>query len=91
MEKGGNIMTQNKKYLILSFVFLGLSCLLARHYFLSYRLYPLVYQRIIVYGCWILSGFSLFFCRAISNKFLKHIVISINIFCIYGWWFIYDF
>lgn len=43
-------MIQNKKYWILSFVLLILSCLLARHYFLSYRLYPLVYQRIIVYG-----------------------------------------
>ncbi|MGG5324432.1 hypothetical protein IGJ83_000632 [Enterococcus pernyi] len=84
-------MTQNKKYLILSFVFLGLSCLLARHYFLPYMQYPLIYRRIIIIGCWILSGFSLFFCRAISNKFLKRIVISINIFCIYGWWFIYDF
>ncbi|PQF25811.1 hypothetical protein CUS89_00415 [Enterococcus mundtii] len=82
-------MTQNKKYLILSFVFLGLSCLLARHYFLSYTQYPIEHQRIIIYGCWILSGFSLFFCRGIRNKLLKVIAIGINIFCIYGWWLFY--
>lgn len=43
-------MTQNKKYLILSFVFLGLSCLLARHYFLPYMQYPLIHRRIIIIG-----------------------------------------
>ncbi|AUB51827.1 hypothetical protein IGJ19_000621 [Enterococcus sp. DIV1368b] len=82
-------MTQNKKYLILSFVFLGLSCLLAMHYFLPYMQYPLIFRRIIIIGCWLLSGFSLFFCRGIRNKLLKVIVIGINIFCIYGWWIFY--
>ncbi|EYT95702.1 hypothetical protein AK89_07220 [Enterococcus mundtii CRL35] len=42
-----------------------------------------------IIGCWILSGFSLFFCRGIRNKLLKVIVIGINIFCIYGWWIFY--
>ncbi|EOH60849.1 hypothetical protein IGJ19_000628 [Enterococcus sp. DIV1368b] len=83
------IIKQNNKYWILSIIFLFASCLFSSSYFSSYRTLPLVYQGIIVISCWLLSGCSLFFSTGINNKFIKCIVVGANIFCIYGWWFIF--
>ncbi|PJK26133.1 hypothetical protein CV769_06730 [Enterococcus mundtii] len=56
-------------------------------YFLPYLPYTGETKLMISTICWFLSGISLFFSTGIKFGWVKVLIILVNWFCIFGWWF----
>ncbi|PQF25802.1 hypothetical protein CUS89_00365 [Enterococcus mundtii] len=81
------ISIEPKRFKFFCLLVMCLSVFFASFYFLPYSPYTGEIKLMISTICWFLSGISLFFSTGIKFGWVKVLIILVNWFCIFGWWF----
>lgn len=82
-------MTFHKKkhHVRISFILLILSIIFTSFHFVPSVKANFSFSGFIMSGSWMSGGLSLIYSAKIESKWLKRIVIFLNLICIYGWFF----
>ncbi len=77
-----------KATMLTSFLLLSPIVLTSLYFIPRINYYHYVFFIFVMMSCWIIGGVNLFLSTKIESKFLKRIIIFLNLICILGWLFL---
>lgn len=77
-----------KATMLTSFLLLSPIVLTSLYFIPRINNYHYVFFIFVMMSCWIIGGVNLFLSTKIESKFLKRIIIFLNLICILGWLFL---
>ncbi len=76
-----------KATMLTSFLLLSPIVLTSLYFIPRINNYHYVFFIFVMMSCWIIGGVNLFLSTKIESKFLKRVIIFLNLICILGWLF----